>query len=713
MGFLDWLAEAITLPQQRASTALTAKAQNRPHVGYVQGAQDVTRQTEKDYLDAYADRAWVYACMSSIAEALTLAPLRLVMESTTNDDTEIDEHPLLDLWKRPNPLTNGILFREQYQLDKDATGNFFAEIVYGANSQPVELWRLDPTRVSIVVDPADGLIAGYLFDPGNAAKKVPLDPHQIWHSRYTNPYDDYRGMSPLSAARDAIIFDYNANRQVNAFFANGLRVSGVLTGPQTADPMEISLAEMLLNRRHRGNSGSRALVLKGDWNYQDLSSTPKDADWIQGAYKSREEICAVLNVPPVVAGDFLRATYSNYDTALKDFWTGNIAGKYRRLDAELETYLLPLFYPDGRVPPGLCARHDLRATPAMMEDADAAMTRAVAGFQGGVLTLNEARSTIGQDALDVDVRRVPIAITEEIPGESPDVVDDITDDAKDGKQATRPLRVFEAQRARRLESVIEHARKIIRSSVRRQEDRLLAHITEHTTSRDTTNEVMRAVLSFSWVKEEASWVKGLRAAHTVAVEEAWHAASDAGVGAAYSLSNPLVVHRLMLLRDRPDGIKLLTGQIKEAVVSEVKRGIDLGATPHTIIYGGRVGPVPPPDQADTRPLMDGITGVYQPWAGEQDWKAERIARTETGVAYNSSTVDAYRDGGVSYVLVYDGDYDGECADADGQVWTLDYAEANPLEHPNCVRAFGPVTDENAKPDQGTSTPPTGQENTDA
>lgn len=75
-------------------------------------------------------------------------------------------------------------------------------------------------------------------------------------------------------------------------------------------------------------------------------------------------------------------------------------------------------------------------------------------------------------------------------------------------------------------------------------------------------------------------------------------------------------------------------------------------------------------------------------------RAEMIARTETRTAYNLGTVKALMDAGEEYVYVSDGDdWDEACADADGEIWTLEEAEANPLEHPNCEREFRPLTED--------------------
>jgi hypothetical protein len=52
--------------------------------------------------------------------------------------------------------------------------------------------------------------------------------------------------------------------------------------------------------------------------------------------------------------------------------------------------------------------------------------------------------------------------------------------------------------------------------------------------------------------------------------------------------------------------------------------------------------------------------------------------------------------GVTHVEVSDGDDDDDCADADGQVWTLEEALANPIAHPNCVRSFAPADEGDAE-----------------
>ena len=103
--------------------------------------------------------------------------------------------------------------------------------------------------------------------------------------------------------------------------------------------------------------------------------------------------------------------------------------------------------------------------------------------------------------------------------------------------------------------------------------------------------------------------------------------------------------------------------------------------------------------------------ILSEFHGFADYRAERIARTETAFAFNHGAVARYRQAEIEYVRVMDGPgclpdghQDGapaadpdvrgvqEGAEADGQVWSLDEAEAYPVGHPNCVRAFAPIVE---------------------
>jgi SPP1 gp7 family putative phage head morphogenesis protein len=71
-------------------------------------------------------------------------------------------------------------------------------------------------------------------------------------------------------------------------------------------------------------------------------------------------------------------------------------------------------------------------------------------------------------------------------------------------------------------------------------------------------------------------------------------------------------------------------------------------------------------------------------------RARRIARSETATAYNMGSLAGYREAGVEKVEVFDGDEHEPCRSANGSIWTIEQAEAEPLCHPNGTRAFAAV-----------------------
>jgi len=81
--------------------------------------------------------------------------------------------------------------------------------------------------------------------------------------------------------------------------------------------------------------------------------------------------------------------------------------------------------------------------------------------------------------------------------------------------------------------------------------------------------------------------------------------------------------------------------------------------------------------------------VAQTYSGRD----EAIARTELGKAQNTATAGRYRDAGVRHVQVFDNGFDNShpfCRRVDRKIVTIEWMERNPLQHPNCVRAFGAV-----------------------
>jgi len=95
-------------------------------------------------------------------------------------------------------------------------------------------------------------------------------------------------------------------------------------------------------------------------------------------------------------------------------------------------------------------------------------------------------------------------------------------------------------------------------------------------------------------------------------------------------------------------------------------------------------------QADVRAT------ILAAFDGMAKTRADLIARTEVALAAGKGSAAGWKDAGVEYVLISDGDdFDEACLEADGAVWTLDQYDGNILEHPNCGRSASPLSAEEA------------------
>ena len=140
--------------------------------------------------------------------------------------------------------------------------------------------------------------------------------------------------------------------------------------------------------------------------------------------------------------------------------------------------------------------------------------------------------------------------------------------------------------------------------------------------------------------------------------------ADLPVSVSFDLKNPRVKDTIAELAKNIRGV---SDSIKESARGVVDSGLDAGHSTQQIAKALR---------------EYGVT--------DSKSRSETIARTETATAYNRGATLAYRDAGVTRVRVLDGDFDEVCAGVDGQEWTLEEADANPIAHPNCTRAFVPI-----------------------
>lgn len=295
---------------------------------------------ETKYLETYEKSLYVYACVSKIAEKIGSIDFKLYQIMNSKGEVkEITSHPALDLIYRVNPFQTKAEFLETTVINLKLAGNAFWYKVRNNGGQVVELWNLRPDKMMIVKDPIS-FIKQYELLKNDGTKEI-FAPDDIVHFKYPSPLDQYLGMSPLKPTAIRVDTEEFASKYQRDFFLNNARPDGILkmSGNITEDQRrEIKESWDL---RHQGTGkNSKIAVLEGGMEYQQVSLTQREIDYIQSMRFTRDDILVAFKVPkPIVAivDDVNRA---NSETAMFVFLSETIKPEMDRLIDKINEMLV-------------------------------------------------------------------------------------------------------------------------------------------------------------------------------------------------------------------------------------------------------------------------------------------------------------------------------------------------------------------------------------
>jgi HK97 family phage portal protein len=274
----------------------------------------------------YKQHVWVHACVNAIAQNISGIPLLFFTGSRKNKKL-VDSGPLVQVMETPNPMMSGSQLIDASYVFLGITG----EAIYILDRQnvtetPREIWTFHPSRFQHVPDENSSLIKGWIYTKGS--KRIPLEPHEVLFFRYFNPDDDYRGLSPLQAAKLGIDQDYYAAQYNANFFLNSAQPGGVLETSENLVQEEFDRLLAQWNDRHQGVAkGHQVALLEGGLTYKQTGISQRDMEFLEGRKYNREEIMAVYKVPKSELGLYEQINFATAKTMDRVFWTKTLLPK--------------------------------------------------------------------------------------------------------------------------------------------------------------------------------------------------------------------------------------------------------------------------------------------------------------------------------------------------------------------------------------------------
>ena len=352
--------------------------------------------------EGYLKNAIVYRCVNEISKGASAVPLLL-----KNGDEIVEQHPIIELLNRPNPLQSYSEFFNSLFGYVLLSGNAYILKVGNELGAPKELHQLRPDRILIkgsgnsIPDKYEYMINGrvqktYLVDQLNGFSEVK-------HVKLWNPLDDYYGLSPMSAAAVEVDqFNMSSKHNVN-LLQNGARPSGaVIFKPQddagfAANLSESQRQQLLTDLNNRfsgaGNAG-RPMLLEGDFDWKEMGLTPKDMDFHRLKNMAATDIALCFGVPSQLVGVPDAQTYANVSEARLALYEETIIPHLRKIQSDLNEWLVPLY--DDR----LTLEFDVDSIPALSERKRKTYENVTSAVREGIMTRNEAREQIGLSPID-------------------------------------------------------------------------------------------------------------------------------------------------------------------------------------------------------------------------------------------------------------------------------------------------------------------------
>lgn len=345
--------------------------------------------------EGYSRNELIYAAIEELSTSAAEPSMRVMQRNGEWSN----QHPLLDIFNRPNPFMDSFELWSTVIMHTAIAGNAYGLLLTSQSGRPLGIWLLRPDRVRVVPD-ATKFISAYQYDIGEL-EPMTFPPDQIVHWKWggkNGPLSDYLGQSPIMAAAGRVDTDNNSRDFVKRFFESAGVPAGLLSVKGKISPD----ARREIKDRFRGDYGGPAgwhelMVLD-----QDASFTPMTANLGASGLVvpeldeiSEARILMVFGVPPELIGarvGMQNSSYAQKRSARESFWDETLAPMYKWLAAPVNMRLLPWFRDVERI------AFDLSDVRALQPDEDQIQARIRANYLAGLAGRGESRAKIGLPA---------------------------------------------------------------------------------------------------------------------------------------------------------------------------------------------------------------------------------------------------------------------------------------------------------------------------
>jgi len=400
------VGQALGTFERQRELARNGRPARRP--AFLDATADEKRWTGGNLLAEGAQKralrnSWVYTAIGMIAREVSAAEFEVTRQAGYDaQPVQIANHPLEQILARPNPWMGQAYLWQYTATWLELSGNAYW-VITGA-----EVWPLPSFAVEVFPGDRERFVDYYQYTANGQQFNIPSE--YVVHFQLPNPWDIFRGLSPLAAALLAADSDSAMAYWNGAFFGKDNVMPSSIINLKSGDPnapIDPADAETLKSQLHSDYQAARRktaiTTAPGGVEAVLLGWNPKDMDFIQGRQFTKEEIFAVYGIP----GGLLdrNATEANATTADRIFKEKTVWPLLCLLSEQLTAQLVIPYYG--------C---DLRAGFADIRPANRILELQEVAAAGPYLTKDEVREQYWQKPALPDGAGAQPALTASAPG---------------------------------------------------------------------------------------------------------------------------------------------------------------------------------------------------------------------------------------------------------------------------------------------------------
>lgn len=254
------------------------------------------------------------SCIRVIAESVGMLPLFLYQQQGESR-RKARQHPLYQVLNvRPNPYMTARQFWTMCGAHLAARGNFYAYKVYVGG------------KVAELIPFPMGAVKPKLRKDWSKAYEVTLNGRpavltdkEVMHV-HVFTLDGVSGLDPISYMREALGEGIASDQQASKQFANGSKLSGVLSTDGTLTDDAYQRIRDSWETTYGGSANAyKVAILEAGLKFWPVTMTNEQAEFTALRKYKRSEMAGLFRVPPHKIGDLDKATFSNIEHQAQEF----------------------------------------------------------------------------------------------------------------------------------------------------------------------------------------------------------------------------------------------------------------------------------------------------------------------------------------------------------------------------------------------------------